>query len=279
MNATMNVDEMIKYKDRAIELAMAYAPKVFLALITLIIGLWFIKGVRTVVRKALSRKGVDQTLAPFVLSLLVTCLKAVLFISVASMIGIETTSFVAILGAAGLAVGLALQGSLSNFAGGVLILIFRPYEVGHVIEAQGHTGTVKEIQIFTTVLVTAQNRRVILPNGALSNGPIVNHTVEGTARVDLTIPIEYKADPETARQILLDVLTSDKRVLRDPAPVVLVMSLGDTVTLAVRPHCKVEDYWGVYCDTLEHGKARLEQAGIGIPFLAREVYVAPNKSS
>jgi len=275
----MNVEDMIKYKDRAIELAMVYAPKVLLALLTLLIGLWLIGGVRAVVGKALSRKRVDKTLAPFVLSLLVWGLKAVLFISVASMIGIETTSFVAILGAAGLAVGLALQGSLSNFAGGVLVLIFRPYEVGHVIEAQGHTGTVKEIQIFTTVLLTPQNRRVILPNGALSNGAIVNHTVEGTARVDLTIPIEYKADPAKARAILLEVLMADKRVLSDPAPAVVVAALGDTVTLAVRPHCRVEDYWGVYCDTLEHGKARLEQAGIGIPFLAREVHVAPSKSA
>ncbi|HEU5076858.1 MAG TPA: mechanosensitive ion channel domain-containing protein [Polyangiaceae bacterium] len=271
----MNLGDMVKYKDRAIELAMVYAPKVLLALLTLIIGLWLIGGVRSLVGKALSRKRVDPTLAPFVLSLLVWVLKAVLFISVASMIGIETTSFVAILGAAGLAVGLALQGSLSNFAGGVLILIFRPYEVGHFIEAQGHQGTVKEIQIFTTVLLTPQNRRVILPNGALSNGPIVNHTVEGTARVDLTIPIEHKADPEKARQILLDVLQADERVLAQPPPTVMVSALGDTVTLAVRPHCKVEDYWGVHCDTLERGKARLEQAGIGIPFLAREVYVPP----
>lgn len=222
--------DVIKYKDQAIQLAMVYAPKVLLALVTLIIGLWLIGGVRTVVGKALSRKRVDKTLAPFVLSLLVWVLKAVLFISVASMIGIETTSFVAILGAAGLAVGLALQGSLSKFA-------------------------------------------------ALGNGPIVNHTVEGTARVDLTIPIEYQADPEKARQILLEMLAADKRVLSAPAPAVLVMALGDTVTLAIRPHCKVDDYWGLYCDTLEQGKARLEQAGIGIPYLAREVHVPSRKSA
>lgn len=277
----MNLDELVKYKDQAISLAMVYAPKVLLALLTLIIGLWLIRGVRTVIGKGLSRRQVDKTLAPFVLSLLVSVLKAVLFISVASMIGIETTSFVAILGAAGLAVGLALQGSLSNFAGGVLILIFRPYEVGHTIEAQGHTGTVREIQIFTTVLLTAQNRRVILPNGVLSNGPIINHTVEGTLRVDLTIPIDYEADPEKARQILLEVLTADKRVLSDPAPAVAVSALGEAVTLAVRPHCKVDDYWGVYCDTLERGKARLEQAGIaiGLPHPSLKAPQAPHKSA
>lgn len=198
----MNMEEVIKYKDQAIALAMVYVPKVLLALLTLIIGLWLIGGVRTVVGKALSRTRVDKTLAPFVLSLLVWGLKAALFIGVASMIGVETTSFAAILGAAGLAVGLALQGSLSNFAGGVLTLIFRPYEVGHVIEAQGHTGTVKEIQSFTTVLLPPQNRRVILSNGALSNGPIVNHSVEGTARVDLTIPHRIQSGPRPGPQDL-----------------------------------------------------------------------------
>ena len=271
------MEYLVKYKDQAIALTMAYAPKVFLALLTLIVGLWLIGGVRAVVGKGLTRRNVDKTLAPFVLSLLVWISKAVLFISVASMVGIETTSFVAILGAAGLAVGLALQGSLSNFAGGVLILIFRPYEVGHTIEAQGHQGTVTEIQIFTTVLLTAQNRRVMIPNGALSNGPIINHTVEGTARVDLTIPIGFKADIAKARQILLELMSSDKRVLREPVPVVLVTALTDLVTLAVRPYCKVDDYWGVYCDTLEQGKLRLEQAGIGIPSLPRDEHVPPPK--
>ena len=271
------MEYLVKYKDQAVGLTLAYAPKVFLALLTLIIGLWLIGGVRGLVGKGLARRKVDKTLAPFVLSLLVWISKAVLFISVASMVGIETTSFVAILGAAGLAVGLALQGSLSNFAGGVLILVFRPYEVGHQIEAQGQQGIVKEIQIFTTVLLTPQNRRVIIPNGALCNGVIINHTVEGITRVDLTIPIGFKADIDKARQILLDLIRLDKRVLSEPAPVVVVMALADMVTLAVRPYCKTDDYWGVYCDTLEQGKIRLEQAGIGIPSLPRDVHVPPPK--
>jgi small conductance mechanosensitive channel len=271
------MEHLLEYKDQAVALTLAYAPKVFLALLTLIMGLWLIGGIRRLLGQALTRRNVDKTLAPFLLSLLAWISKAVLFISVASMVGIETTSFVAILGAAGLAVGLALQGSLSNFAGGVLILIFRPYVVGHQIEAQGQQGTVKEIQIFTTILLTAQNRRVIIPNGALCNGVIINHTVEGTARVDLTIPIGFKADITKAREILLDVVTSDQRVLSDPAPVVLVMALADMVTLAVRPYCKVQDYWGVYCDTLEQGKLRLEQAGIGIPSLPRDVHVPSPK--
>lgn len=268
------MDYLAQYKAQAVELVLAYAPKVLLALVTLIIGLWLIGGAKNLAAKGLSRRNVDKTLAPFVLNLLSWLLKAVLFISVASMVGVETTSFVAILGAAGLAVGLALQGSLSNFAGGVLILIFRPYEVGHVIEAQGHIGTVKEIQIFTTVLLTPQNRRVIIPNGALSNGSIVNYTVEGTARVDIAIAIEYKADIAKARSILLDLLNKDERVLDAPATVVVVTELADSsINLAVRPYCKVEDYWGVYCDTLEQGKTLLEAAGIGIPFPQRDVHL------
>lgn len=268
------MDYLAEYKDKAVELVMAYAPKVLLALLTLLVGLWLIAGLKKLAAKALSKRKVDKTLAPFVLSLLSWILKAVLFISVASMIGVETTSFIALLGAAGLAVGLALQGSLSNFAGGVLVLIFRPYEVGHFIEAQGHLGTVKEIQIFTTVLLTPQNRRVIIPNGAMSNGSIINYTVEGTVRVDISIGIEYKADIAKARSILLELLSKDERVLNEPAPVVVVTELADSsVNLAVRPYCKVPDYWGVYCDTLEKGKTLLESAGIGIPFPQRDVHL------
>lgn len=268
------MDEMMKYKDEAVALAMVYVPKVLLAILTLIIGLWIVGAIRKFVGKALARRSVDRTLAPFLQNVLGWILKAVLFISVAQMVGVQTTSMIAILGAAGLAVGLALQGSLANFAGGVLILIFRPYEVGHFIEAQGHSGTVKEIEIFTTTLLTPQNRRVIIPNGALSNGSIINYTVEGTARVDISIGIDYKADIEKARKILLELVTSDPRVLPEPAPVVVVTALGDnSINLAVRPHAKVEDYWGVLCDTLEKGKVRLEEAGIGIPFPQRDVHV------
>jgi small conductance mechanosensitive channel len=228
--------------------------------------------------KALRHRGVDETLAPFLMNLSGWLLKAVVVISVASIVGVQTTSFVAILGAAGLAVGLALQGSLSNFAGGVLILIFRPYEVGHFIEAQGHKGVVKEIQIFTTTLVNPQNRRIVIPNGALSNGSITNYTVEGTARVDIAIGIEYGADIEKARQVLLDLLAKDPRVLKDPEAAVVVTELADSsVNLAVRPWAKVDDYWGVFCDTREKGKLALESAGIGIPFPQRDVHLYQNK--
>ena len=270
-------DELMKYKDKAVELVMGYLPSVVLAILTLLVGLWVVKLIQKGIAKGLKHRGVDETLAPFLMSLSGWLLKAVVVISVASIVGVQTTSFVAILGAAGLAVGLALQGSLSNFAGGVLILIFRPYEVGHLIDAQGHIGVVREIQIFTTTLVNAQNRRIIIPNGALSNGSIVNYTAEGTARVDVPIGIEYGADIEKARKVLLALLAKDERVLKDPAATVVVTELADSsVNLSVRPHAKVDDYWGVFCDTLEQGKAALEAAGIGIPFPQRDVHLYQN---
>ena len=269
--------ELMKYKDKAVELVLGYLPNAVLAILTLIVGLWVVKLIQKGIGRALKHRGVDETLAPFLMSLSGWLLKAVVIISVASIVGVQTTSFVAILGAAGLAVGLALQGSLSNFAGGVLILIFRPYEVGHFIEAQGHKGVVKEIQIFTTTLINPQNRRIVIPNGALSNGSIMNYTVEGTARVDVAIGIEYGADIDKARQVLLDLLAKDERVLREPAAVVVVTELADSsVNLAVRSWAKVDDYWGVFCDTLEKGKVALEGAGIGIPFPQRDVHLYQN---
>jgi small conductance mechanosensitive channel len=269
--------ELMKHKDKAVELVMGYLPSLLLAILTLLVGLWLVKLIQKGIGKALAHRGVDATLAPFLMNLSGWLLKAVVIISVASIVGVQTTSFVAILGAAGLAVGLALQGSLSNFAGGVLILIFRPYEAGHVIEAQGHIGVVREIQIFTTTLVNAQNRRIIIPNGVLSNGSIVNYTAEGTARVDIAIGIEYGADIDKARQVLLELLSKDARVLKDPAATVVVTELADSsINLSVRPFARVEDYWGVFFDTLENGKVALESAGIGIPFPQRDVHLYQN---
>jgi small conductance mechanosensitive channel len=269
--------ELMKHKDKAVELVMGYLPSLLLAILTLLVGLWLVKLIQKGIGKALAHRGVDATLAPFLMNLSGWLLKAVVIISVASIVGVQTTSFVAILGAAGLAVGLALQGSLSNFAGGVLILIFRPYEAGHVIEAQGHIGVVREIQIFTTTLVNAQNRRIIIPNGVLSNGSIVNYTAEGTARVDIAIGIEYGADIDKARQVLLELLSKDARVLKDPAATVVVTELADSsINLSVRPFARVEDYWGVFFDTLENGKVALESAGIGMPVPQRDVHLYQN---
>ena len=224
--------------------------------------------------RVMQARKVDPTLGPFVTSLASWMLKAVLLISVASMVGIETTSFVAVLGAAGLAVGLALQGTLQNFAGGALLLLFRPYEVGHLIQAQGHLGVVKEIQIFTTHLVTLDNKRAIVPNGAISNGDIVNFTAENQLRVDLVVGVAYDADLKAAKTVLMEILQKHDKVLSDPAPFVGVLELADSsVNLAVRPYVRPEHYWDVYFDVYEEAKNALDAANITIPFPQRDVHL------
>lgn len=263
-----------RYSERAIELAMLYVPKLGLALITLIIGLWIIRMMVSLTQKAFNKSHADPTLVPFITSLLSWGLKALLLISVASMIGIATTSFVAVLGAAGLAVGLALQGSLANFAGGVLILIFKPYVIGDLIEAQGHLGVVKEVQIFNTILLNPQNKRVIVPNGAMSNGSVTNYSAEGQLRVDITVGISYASDVSKAKAVLTKMMQDNPQVLQDPAPMVAVSELADSsVNLAVRPWCKVADYWDVYFETTELAKKVLDENHIEIPFPQRDVHL------
>lgn len=259
---------------KAYELGLEYAPKLALAIVTLIIGLWIIGGIRKLVTMSMKSSKVDPTLIPFLDSLASWSLKALLFISVASMVGIATTSFVAVLGAAGLAIGLALQGSLANFAGGVLIMIFKPYKVGDLIESDGHLGTVKEVQIFNTIIIAPQSKRVILPNGAVSNGSITNYTVEGKIRVDLSVGISYNADIDQAKSVLLDVLKANDKVMQDPAPFVGVSGMGDSsVDLAVRPHCHPKDYWDVYFEVNEAVKKALDNNNISIPFPQRDVHL------
>lgn len=263
-----------KYLDQIVSLGVEYSPKVIMAIVTLLIGFWLIKKVVKIIEKGLRNQAVDVSLSGFLSNLVNITLKILLIVSVASMIGIETTSFVAIFGAAGLAVGLALQGSLANFAGGVLILFFKPFKNGDLIEAQGHLGVVTSIQIFTTVLTDPNNKRVIIPNGPLSNGSMVNYTAEGTLRVDLSVGIAYDADMKRAKDSLLSMLKSDTRVLAVPAPVVAVSELADSsVNLVVRPWCRVEDYWDVYFDITENIKLTLDAANISIPFPQRDVHV------
>jgi len=190
------------------------------------------------------------------------------------MVGIQTTSFVAILGAAGLAVGLALQGTLGNFAGGVLILLFKPYKVGQLIEAQGHIGWVHEIQIFVTILTTPENKTVIIPNGAISNGNITNYSTLGKIRIDMVFGISYGSDIKKAKTVLENVMKEHPKALKDPAPFVGVLALGDSaVNLAVRPYSAPEDYWDVYFDVYEKGKIALDEASISIPFPQMDVHM------
>jgi small conductance mechanosensitive channel len=259
---------------KAYELGLEYAPKLALAIITLIIGLWIISGIRKLIQVSMKKSKVDPTLIPFLTSLVSWMLKVLLFISVASMIGIATTSFIAVLGAAGLAIGLALQGSLANFAGGVLVMIFKPYKVGDLIESQGHLGVVKEVQIFNTILLSPQSKRVIIPNGAVSNGSIVNYTVEGKIRVDLTIGVSYGADIDQTKAVLMDVLVNNDKVMQDPAPFVGVSEMADSsVNFAVRPHCAPEHYWDVYFGVNEAMKKALDKNAIAIPFPQRDVHL------
>jgi len=259
---------------KAYELGIEYAPRLALALITLLIGLWVIGGITKLIKLSMERSKVDPTLIPFMSSLVSWVLKVLLFISVASMIGIATTSFVAVLGAAGLAIGLALQGSLANFAGGVLVMVFKPYKVGDLIESQGHLGVVKEVQIFNTILLSPQNKRVIIPNGATSNGSVVNYTVEGRIRVDLTVGVSYDADIDKTKAVLMEVLTSNEKVMQDPAPFVGVLEMADSsVNFVVRPHCAPADYWDVYFSVNEAMKKALDNNAISIPFPQRDVHL------
>lgn len=259
---------------KAYELGIEYAPRLALAIITLLIGLWIISGITKLIKLSMERSKVDPTLIPFMSSLVSWILKVLLFISVASMIGIATTSFIAVLGAAGLAIGLALQGSLANFAGGVLVMIFKPYKVGDLIESQGHLGVVKEVQIFNTILIAPQSKQVIIPNGATSNGSIVNYTVEGKIRVDLTVGVSYDADIDKTKAVLMEVLAANDKVMQDPAPFVGVLEMADSsVNFAVRPHCLPKDYWDVFFSVNEEVKKALDKNAINIPFPQRDVHL------
>ncbi|WP_298782279.1 mechanosensitive ion channel domain-containing protein [uncultured Polaribacter sp.] len=258
---------MEEYIQKAKHILIEYAPKVITALAILIIGLLLIKLVVKSVRKIMSKRGVDISLQKFLGNLLGWILKILLFITVISQLGIATTSFAAIIAAAGLAVGLALQGSLANFAGGVLIMIFKPFKIGDLVEAQGEIGVIKEIEIFTTKLTGLSNKEIIIPNGVLSNGTILNYTSEGTRRVDLTIGVSYDADIKKTKEVLMNVLTSHPKVLKNPAPSVNVAELADSsVNFAVRPWCTTDDYWDVYFGVTEDVKIALDNAGIEIPY-------------
>ena len=255
-------------------LITTFGPKFILAILVLIIGLWIINRFTHIGRRIMETRKINVSLIGFISSFSNIGLKALLLISVAGMIGIQTTSFVAILGAAGLAIGLALQGTLSNFAGGVMLLIFKPFKVGDLIEAHGHLGKVKEIHIFVTTLISLDNKTIIIPNGTISGEDIINYTTEGQIRVDLTFGISYSSDIKHAKQALLNVLLNHPKVLKNPAPFIGVLELADSsVNLAVRPYARPEDYWTVYFDIYENGKEALDRAKITIPFPQMDIHL------
>lgn len=270
----MSVDELVKMSEAWMPMVLEYSGKLTLAVITLLIGWWLISRLTSSIGRMLAARKVDRALSSFIGSLVSIVLRILLLISVASMIGVETTSFIAMIGAAGLAIGLALQGSLANFAGGVLIMLFRPFRAGDWIEAQGVSGSVDSIQIFHTTLKTGDNKVVIVPNGSLSNGHITNYSREPRRRADINIGIDYSSDIKKAREVLLEI-AQDPRVHVDPAPVVFVTGLGDSaVNLSLRVWVATGDFWPVTFSFTELAKERLTEAGIGIPFPQRVVHLA-----
>lgn len=266
---TQAEDWVLRFKDQAIE----FAPKLLLAVLVLWVGLLLIKGLARVLGRVLTARGVEPTLQRFLHSLVTVSLRVLLLITFIGMLGVQTTSFIAIIGAAGLAIGLALQGTLANFAGGTLILLFKPYKVGDLIEAQGVLGNVKEIQIFTTVLLTPDNKTAIVPNGAVANGNIVNYSREGSIRVDLTFGLNYAASLPKAREVLMGVMSAHPKVLKDPAPSVNIVQLNlEGAQLAVRPYSAPEDYWTVYFEVYEQGLTALQAAGVSGPQPSMKVF-------
>jgi len=256
--------EWINY---GLDLAKEFGPKLLTAILIYIVGSWIIKKISGALKKVMAKSKYDESLQKFLLNLLSWALKVFLILLVISQLGVDVTTFAAVIAAAGLAVGLALQGSLSNFAGGVLLMIFKPYRIGDLVEAQGVLGVVKEIEIFTTKLVSPESKLLIVPNGAMANGNIINYTAEGKIRVDTVIGVAYEEDIKQVKEVLLEVLTSNPKVLQDPAPSVNVLELADSsVNFAVRPFAKPEDYWDVYFATYEGCKLALDKAGIEIPY-------------
>jgi small conductance mechanosensitive channel len=270
----INIEKIEHYMQMLGEMGLQFGVQFLLAIVVYFVGNFIIKRVLGLVGKGLEKKKVEITLHQFLLSILSTLLKAILIIILASMLGIQTASFIAILGAAGLAIGLALQGSLANFAGGVLILLFRPFKNGDAIKAQGYVGSVEEIQIFNTILKTFDNQRIIIPNGLLSNGCVTNINVNGTRRVDMVFGIGYDDDIAKAKALLRTIIEADERVLKDQPVDIWVGEHGESsVNLFVRPWANAEDYWGIYFEMMEKVKVEFDKAGISIPFPQRDVHI------
>ncbi|MBE9032481.1 mechanosensitive ion channel [filamentous cyanobacterium LEGE 11480] len=241
------------------------------------IGRWIAKISKRFIRQAMLKANVDPTVVSFAGNIIHYGINVLLILIVLGQLGVETTSLIAVLGTAGLAVGLALQGSLANFAAGMLIILFRPFRVGDWVTTGDISGTVEEIHLFTTIVRTPDNRTVIVPNNQLTDSEIINHSTQGTIRIDLEVGIAYDADIDYARKVILEEMAADERVLQEPAPMVGVLALADSsVNLAVRPWTNIENYWDVYFATLENVKKRLDREGIQIPFPQRDLHLYTN---
>lgn len=265
---------METFIEKLIEIAASYGPRLIGAIVVLIIGLWIIKMITKGLKKGMEKRNTNESLKPFIISLTNIGLKALLIVSVLGMVGIQMTSFIAILGAAGLAVGMALSGSLQNFAGGVMILIFKPFVVGDVLEAQGYLGVVKEIQIFNTIMKTFDNKTIIIPNGGLSTGSMTNYSTEDTRRVDWTFGIAYGDDSDKAIEVIRKLLESNDKVLKDPAIFVALSDLADSsVNFVARAWVKASDYWEVFFWMNDQVYKTFPKEGLNIPFPQMDVHI------
>jgi small conductance mechanosensitive channel len=256
------------------DVVITFGPRLIGAIITLLVGWWIIRIIQKAIRKSFEKREMDAALRRFLSSITGVLLKVMLLISVIGMMGVQMTSFIAILGAAGLAVGMALSGSLQNFAGGIIILLFKPFKVGDYIEAQGHSGSVSEIQIFNTILKTPDNKTIIIPNGGLSTGSMINYSTESRRRVDFLFGIAYGDDVDKARAVLKKLIDEDERILQDPEPFIAVMELADSsVNLVVRVWAETTNYWGIFFDIHEKVYKTFDKEGIHIPFPQMDIHM------
>lgn len=275
-----SVDDVSQLWVQVQGIATDWGIKVIAALAIFIIGRWIAKGIRRGVRRMMEKGDADPIIIGFVGSIVYIALLAFVVVAALGQLGIQTTSFIAILGAAGLAIGLALQGSLANFAAGFLMIIFRPFKVGDFIEAAGVAGVVKDMQIFTTTMKTGDNKTIIIPNAKLSGDNIINYSAEENRRVDMTVGVAYDADLSKVRDVLNDIISKDGRIMSDPPPQVVVGELADSsVNFIVRLWTKSEDYWGVKFDITETIKNRFDEAGIGIPFPQRDIHIVSGSAA
>lgn len=273
-----NIKNWFSNPEQIMGFVIKYGGQLLIAVITLIVGLWIISLLMKGMKKLFRARDMDPGLQSFLLSVSSIALKIMLIISVISMLGVKMTSFIAVLGAAGLAIGMALSGSLQNFAGGVMLLMFKPFKVGDYITAQGESGTVSEIQIFHTILKTPDNKTVILPNGALSTGSMVNYSKEPQRRVDFTFGIGYDDDIDKAKNLILSIIEKDSRILKEPAPFIGVINLGDSsVDLVVRVWAEASNYWGIFFDLQETVKKEFDRQGISIPYPQTDVHLIQSK--
>lgn len=270
----MEINDLSKIIDMLKELVVTYGLKLVGAVVALIIGLWIIKFLTRTISRIMEARDVDASLRSFLRTTFNMLLKVMLIISIAMMVGIPMTSFLAVLGAAGLAVGLALSGTLQNFAGGVIILLLKPYKVGDFVEAQGYMGTIKEIQIFHTIMNTVDNRIIIIPNGPLSTGSLINYSKEPTRRVDLTVGISYGDSYAEAKKIITELIEADDRILKDPEPFIGLHTLADSsVNIVVRLWVNAENYWPVYFEMNDKVYKTIPEKGLNFPFPQMDVHL------